>query len=164
MSFRNRSECVWRCNMDVGGTHVLVVDDMADVADSTVELLALWGYDAIACYDGVSALESAQISRPDAVLLDLAMPGMDGFQFASLFRELPGCRSAPIIAMSGYSTPVCRENARAVGIKQFLVKPVHAEQLKEFLAWEIEPLAKSYRSPAQTKWPWLMLAREPALV
>src|SRR6476661_8368917 len=101
--------------MDVGQIHILVVDDWADGADSTVELLSLWGYDAVACYDGATALESARARRPDAVLLDLAMPRMDGFRFAGLFRGLPRCNSVPIIAVSGYSGAALHARAREVG-------------------------------------------------
>ena len=89
--------------MDPARLHILVVDDVVDAADSTVELLSLWGYDALACYCGATALESAFARRPCVVLLDVAMPRMDGFQFADLFRELPLCKVIPIIAVSGYS-------------------------------------------------------------
>jgi two-component system CheB/CheR fusion protein len=116
-----------------------VVDDWADAADSTVELLTLWGYDARACYDGATALESARAQRPDAVLLDLVMPRMDGFRFAQLFREPPGRTSIPIIAISGYTGAAHYARAREVGIQHYLLKPANPERLRELLAWEVVP-------------------------
>lgn len=87
--------------MGIARLHIMVVDDMANSADSTVELLSIWGYDAIACYSGAAGIECTRKRRPDGVLLDLAMPGMDGFQFASLFQKLPECGSVPLIALCG---------------------------------------------------------------
>ena len=64
--------------MDTERIHILVVDDLPDMAESTAELLTLWGYDATACDSGAMALASARVRRPAAVLLDLVMPRMDG--------------------------------------------------------------------------------------
>jgi CheY-like chemotaxis protein len=122
--------------MDVARIHILVVDDLVDAADTTVDLLSIWGYDALACYTGASALESACIRRPDAVLLDLAMPRMDGFQFAGLFHELPECGLVPLIALSGYSSHAYRASAREVGIGHYLLKPADPKFLKDLLARE----------------------------
>ena len=119
--------------------HVLVVDDMDDLADSTVELLNLWGYDALASDSGAAALASARVRRPDVVLVDLAMPRMDGFQFAALFRALPGCAAVPIVAISGYSSSQYITRARAVGIRYFLLKATHPDRLRELLAWQVVP-------------------------
>jgi CheY-like chemotaxis protein len=119
--------------MQLARNHILVVDDLADAADSTVELLSVWGYNAIACYGGAAALKSASIHRPDVVLLDLAMPRMDGFQFAGLFHELPKCGSVPIIALSGYSGHAYQSKAREVGIEHYLTKPVDPNCLKDLL-------------------------------
>jgi CheY-like chemotaxis protein len=124
--------------MAIAQIHILVVDDLADAADSMVDLLAIWGYDATACYSGASALKSACLQRPSLVLLDLAMPGMDGFQFTRLFHEFPGCRAIPIIAMSGYSSLAFRALARDIEIRHYLLKPTDPERLKDLLANEIE--------------------------
>jgi len=80
--------------MDTKRIHILVVDDLPDMAESTAELLALWGYDATACTSGIAALACARVRRPAAVLLDLVMPRMDGFEFARAFRALKMTRSA----------------------------------------------------------------------
>lgn len=129
--------------MDVPRLHIMVVDDLADSADSTVELLSIWGYDAIACYSGAAGIECTRNRRPDGVLLDLAMPNMDGFQFAGLFQKLPGCGSVPIIALSGYSNLAYRTRAREIGIRHYLLKPVDLTCLKDLLALEIVGTATS---------------------
>jgi CheY-like chemotaxis protein len=123
--------------MDVTRIHILVVDDLVDAADTTVELLGIWGYDAVACYTGASALESACLRRPDAVLLDLAMPEMDGFEFAGLFYDLPDCGSVPLIALSGFSSQAYRMSARMAGIQHYLLKPADLKCLKDLLVQEI---------------------------
>jgi CheY-like chemotaxis protein len=123
--------------MQLAQNRILVVDDLADAADTTVELLSIWGYDAIACYSGATALESACRHRPDVVLLDLGMPCMDGFQFAGLFRELFECGSVPIIAVSGHFSQAYRSRASKAGIQQYLLKPVDPMCLKDLLATTI---------------------------
>jgi CheY-like chemotaxis protein len=123
--------------MDIEQIYILVVDDLVDAADTTVELLSIWGYEAIACYSGASALESALLRRPSVVILDLAMPRMDGFEFARFFQELPDCGSVPLIALSGYSSQVYRVRAHEVGIRHYLLKPAGPVCLKNLLAREI---------------------------
>jgi len=118
------------------------VDDVVDAADSTAELLSLWGYNARACYDGVAALELARIRRPDAVLVDLGMPGMDGFRFVGLFRGLPRCGLVPVIALSGYTGTKFAACARKAGINHYLVKPADPEQLRQLLALQVAPPAE----------------------
>jgi CheY-like chemotaxis protein len=127
--------------MELGQIHILVVDDSVDGADSAVELLTLWEYDAHACYSGASALQSARIRRPAVVLLDLAMPHMDGFQFARLLHKLPDCESVPLIVMSGCSTAADYARAREVGVHHYLLKPSDPTRLKELLTQEIERTA-----------------------
>jgi CheY-like chemotaxis protein len=126
--------------MDFARNHIMVVDNYVDAADTTVELLSIWGYDAFACYTGAAALESISLRRPDVVVLELDMPSMDGFQFARVFHKLPGCGLIPIIAISGYSSAAYRVNACEIGIRHYLLKPVDPEFLREVLAQEIESM------------------------
>jgi CheY-like chemotaxis protein len=120
--------------MDTERIHVLVVDDLPDMAESTAELLNLWGYDATACDSGATALACARVRRPAAVLLDLAMPRMDGFEFARAFHALTGCGAVPVIALSGYSVPGFCARAREAGIGHYLLKLAAPPQLKALLA------------------------------
>jgi len=117
--------------MDATRPYILVVDDLVDAADSMSELLALWGYDAEPHYSGASALEAACSHRPDAVLLDIGMPKMTGFQFAIRFRALPGCGTIPVLAVTGHK--LLTRQAREAGIDHYLVKPTDPDLLKELL-------------------------------
>jgi CheY-like chemotaxis protein len=123
--------------MHLARNQILVVDDLIDAADSTVELLFIWGYEAVACYSCASALNAARFRRPDVVLLDIGMPCMDGFQFAKLLHELPQCRSVPIIAVTGHSGHAYRLRARKAGIHQYLLKPAEPALLRSLLARSI---------------------------
>jgi CheY-like chemotaxis protein len=119
--------------VDADRLHILVVDDLTDMADSTAEVLAFWGYDATACDSGATALACACARRPAVVLLDLVMPRMDGFQFALAFRALKGCRTVPLVALSGYWSPESAARAFQAGIGHYLVKPADPDQLKALL-------------------------------
>src|SRR5262249_4123998 len=80
---------------------VLVVDDDHDTADSYRVLLSLWGYHTVVAYDAQTALEAARRERPDLVLLDLAMPGGDGWELARRLRAEPGLEAVMLLAISG---------------------------------------------------------------
>jgi CheY-like chemotaxis protein len=118
---------------------VLVVDDMADAADSMAWLLDAWGYDAEAFYRGETALASAYTCRPEVVLLDIAMPGMDGFRVARALREQPGGETVVIIAVSGYGPATCGDRAREAGIDHYLVKPIDLDELQALVALSVAP-------------------------
>lgn len=117
--------------MDATRPYILVVDDLADSADSLAELLTLWGYDAEPLYSGAAALEAARTRRPDAVLLDLGMPLMNGLQFALRFRDLPGCDATPIVAVTGHHTRMLQ--AREMGIDHYVMKTSDPSLLQDLL-------------------------------
>jgi CheY-like chemotaxis protein len=131
-------------------TYVLVVDDLADMAESTADLLTLWGYDASACTSGAAALECARAGPPAAVLLDLAMPRMDGFAFARAFRALDGCGDVPVIALSGYAFLAHSDRARDAGIDHCLLKPADADRLRELLAAAVRRVVPPRRGSRRT--------------
>jgi CheY-like chemotaxis protein len=112
---------------------VLVVDDCQDTAGTTALLIRLWGYEARVALDGPTALRLAGERTPDFVLLDLAMPRMDGCQVARRLRALPGVDGMTIIAITGYGDGDHVEQARAAGCDHCLVKPVPPEALKQIL-------------------------------
>jgi CheY-like chemotaxis protein len=129
---------------------VLVVDDCRDTADSLAQLLTLWGYDAEACYGGAEALEVTNTYRPDVVVLDLAMPGMDGLQVVVALREMPGMADATIIGLTGYSGEACQMSARAAGFDHCMVKPAESRVLRELLGGIAAPLEEFRRCGALT--------------
>src|SRR6516165_6527095 len=112
---------------------VLVVDDDADTADSYAALLRLWGFDVQACYDAETALAIASRYRPQVVLLDIALPRMNGFQVALRLRKQAGTGQAVCIAISGYANEAYRLRSREVGFHHYLVKPVSPDFLHELL-------------------------------
>lgn len=113
---------------------VLVVDDNADAAAALAELLSISGHDVRLAADGGSGLEAAREHRPDVVVLDLGLPGPDGYEVARRLRDEPGLEGAVLIALSGWARPEDRRRAVEAGFDHYLVKPVGAARLKELLA------------------------------
>ena len=116
-----------------GGPRVLVVDDDADTADSLVLLLTLWGCRAAAAYDGRAAAGAALATRPDVVVLDLGLPGLDGYEVARRLRVAPGLEKVRLIAVSGFGREEDRERSRAAGFDHHLLKPVEPDVLRDLL-------------------------------
>lgn len=111
------------------GLRVLVVDDHLDSNEMLAQLLALKGYEVQRVTSGPAALEAAQAFRPDVVLLDIGLPGMDGYEVARKLRSLERTRHAVLVAVTGYgSSRDLRESSQA-GIDHHLVKPVDPERL-----------------------------------
>jgi CheY-like chemotaxis protein len=113
---------------------VLVVDDCTDTADSLAELLGLWGYRPAVAYDGGTALVTAQAHPPDVVLLDLALPGLDGLEVARRLRQQPGLHGALVVAVTGYGDESFRRRADEAGFDCYLIKPLDLEWLRRLLA------------------------------
>ncbi len=112
---------------------VLVVEDDSDTAISMALVLRLYGYDAQVVADGRTAIGMASTFRPDAILLDLALPHMDGYRVAKQLREQP-CNERPyIIVISGYASAADRQRSAEVGIDLHLAKPVDCEDLHHLL-------------------------------
>jgi CheY-like chemotaxis protein len=112
---------------------VLVIDDDLDGMQTLATLLRHMGHEVEFAINGSAGLEAAQRMEPEFVLLDLNLPGMDGFEVA---RRLKGARAAPrprIIAITGYSGEDYRRRSLAAGCEQHLVKPVDSETLLRLL-------------------------------
>ena len=123
-------------------SRVLVVDDNRDVADLLVLLLQTLGYQVQAAYSGQAALEMAVQYQPDVVLLDLGMPGMDGYEIARQLGQRPQTKDVWLIAMTGYGQDSDRQRTQEAGFDHHLVKPVERRKLQSLLA----ELAKQPRS------------------
>jgi signal transduction histidine kinase len=113
---------------------VLVVDDSADSAVSLTMLLDLLGHRAVAVNDGPAALAEVARLRPEVVLLDIGMPGMDGYETARRLRELPEMAGVRLVALTGYSRDEDRMRTRAAGFDDHLVKPAGLDALTRVLA------------------------------
>ena len=108
---------------------VLVVDDNRDAADSVAELLRLRGHRVMVAYDGPTALTTAAEHAPDVVLLDIGLPGMDGYEVGVRLREGAATRTALILALTGYGQTEDRRRSEAARFDGHLVKPVDIETL-----------------------------------
>jgi signal transduction histidine kinase/ActR/RegA family two-component response regulator len=114
--------------------HVLIVDDNRDVADSTAVLLRAAGCNVDLAYDGEEALRSVRALRPDAVLLDIGLPKIDGYQVAEHIRAERANQGPLIIALSGYGQDEHRVRSRQAGFDYHIVKPIEPAALTGLLA------------------------------
>jgi CheY-like chemotaxis protein len=112
---------------------VLIVDDCRDGADTLGALLRLWGHDVQVAYDGPAALRLAEDFRPEALLLDIGLPGMDGCSLARQLRDQPPFREALVIAISGYTDAVHRARGDEAGFDHYLIKPMEPAALQVML-------------------------------
>lgn len=112
--------------------HVLVVEDNVDAGDSLSLLLRLYGHDVQVARTGPSALEMAAVSRPDLVLLDIGLPGMDGYQVAQRLRERPEFKEVTICALTGFTpSEADRQRQQETGFDHYFIKPVNVDSLIE---------------------------------
>ena len=113
---------------------VLVVDDNHDVAESTAVLLRLAGCEVHLAHDGEEALRLVPRVRPDAVLLDIGLPRMNGYEVAERIRSDPENRGILIVAVSGYGQQEHRLRSKQAGFDQHVVKPIDPTALAGLLA------------------------------
>jgi CheY-like chemotaxis protein len=113
---------------------VLVVDDNHDAADSLGMLLRFEGADVQVVYDGASALRALETYQPKIVLVDLGMPGMDGFEVALKVRENPEFKDLMIVALTGWGQEQDRARSREAGFDHHLIKPADLNALRALLA------------------------------
>jgi len=117
-----------------GTRRILVVDDNRDSAESMADLLRLWGHHVNLAFDGNEALARAEQFHPEMVLLDIGLPGMDGYQVADRLRKETDTRGLTLVAITGYGQREDRERALAAGFDHHLTKPVDAEALRSLVA------------------------------
>jgi PAS domain S-box-containing protein len=123
---------------------VLLVEDNVDSAEMMAFTLRLGGHEVRTAHDGLSALEVACAFRPQVVLCDIGMPGIDGHEVATRLRAQPEFKQTRIIALSGYGQEEDRRRSKEVGFDYHLTKPVEPEAL--------EALLDSLRSDGRTSW------------
>jgi len=115
------------------GLRIVCVDDSRDAADSLAMLLRMNGHEVTVAHDGKVGLELALAERPAVLLLDLGLPGLDGFEVCRRARE-NGLSSTLIIAMTGYGQDRDKERSREAGFDFHLVKPVDVDALMKLMA------------------------------
>jgi CheY-like chemotaxis protein len=117
-----------------GQRRVMLVEDRADSRGVLAELLELLGHAVIPVADGVEALRLAREDLADAFVIDIGLPGMDGYELARELRGLPDGERVMLIALTGYGSPEEKERAREAGFDAHLTKPADIEQLHRLLA------------------------------
>jgi PAS domain S-box-containing protein len=112
---------------------VLVVDDNRDATESLVRLLGRCGHEVRAAYDGPEALAAAEEFQPEAVLLDIGLPGMNGYEVARRLRARPWAAATVLVAITGWGQSSDKERAVSAGIDHHLTKPVDFARLRGLL-------------------------------
>jgi len=113
---------------------ILIVDDSRDGGESLAMLLRVLGGEVALAHSGRTALECVDTFMPDVVLLDIGMPGMDGYEVARRIRANPGNQHISLIALTGWGQEEDRKRSVAAGFDHHLVKPADIEQLRQLLA------------------------------
>ncbi len=113
---------------------VLVVDDNVDAAESLADLLRALGHDVRTAHDGPTGLEAATGFRPDVMLLDIGLPGLDGYEVAKRLRRQPLFKSLVLAAMTGYGQESDKDKSKSAGFDHHLVKPADFEKVRQILA------------------------------
>lgn len=115
------------------GLKILIVEDNVDAAEMMSFMLQLGGHEVQAVYNGPEALEAARAFEPQAVLCDIGLPGMNGYEVAARLREQPAFRQTTLIALTGYGQEEARLRAKEAGFDDYLVKPVEPDALTALL-------------------------------
>ncbi|MDB5311924.1 MAG: signal transduction histidine kinase with CheB and CheR, partial [Gemmataceae bacterium] len=117
-----------------GGRRVVVIEDGRDTAESLRLLLELKGFEVAVAYTGPDGVALARRARPDAVVCDLGLPGMTGFEVARALRRDAATAGAFLVAVSGYGLEDDRRRARESGFDEMRVKPADVDELARLLA------------------------------
>ena len=110
---------------------VLVVDDNRPSRELIVDILRPLCLEVVEAPDGTTALAAARGMRPDLVILDLAMPDMDGYAVLNELRHDPDCAGTPVVALTAHAMSGERAKALAAGFSDFLTKPVRSAELRQ---------------------------------
>ncbi len=116
-----------------GPVRVLVVDDNADVAEGLMMLLELLGHRVRVAHDGIAALEAVRVNVPDLMLVDIGLPGMDGYELARSVRQDPRLKDVMLVALTGYGRDEDKRKAVEAGFDDHLVKPLTVEAFQKLL-------------------------------
>jgi CheY-like chemotaxis protein len=118
---------------EISRLRVLIAEDNRDSADSLKTLLEALGYETHIAYDGETAVHSAAALRPDAIIMDIGLPGVNGYEAARRIRaQDPGMRVS-IIALTGWGQESDRLRSAQAGIEHHLIKPLDLAALKQIL-------------------------------
>lgn len=143
MTIKNGAAMSRRCK-------ILVVDDNAAVLQISAEVLGLYGHEVETAADGNAALQIASTFLPDLVLLDIGLPGIDGYEVCRRMRKLPGWQDTVIVANSGYGQDTDRQKSHDAGFDHHLIKPINLVQISD-LAKRLDGEEAAAIEPAPSK-------------
>jgi CheY-like chemotaxis protein len=112
---------------------ILVVDDNVDAATTLAMMLSALGHESIAAHDGQTAINMAESFRPELVLLDIGLPGMNGYMVAEQMRQMPAVQDAILAALTGYGEDQDRRRAKESGFDEHFVKPISLDALQQLI-------------------------------
>jgi len=116
---------------------VLVIEDNVDAAESLKEALGLSGHEVVVALDGFQGIAKAREFKPEVVLCDVGLPGMDGYQVARAFRADETLKGAFLVALTGYAGPEDQQRAAEAGFARHLAKPASLQTLEEVIASQL---------------------------
>jgi two-component system CheB/CheR fusion protein len=116
------------------GLKILIVDNNRDAVEGLQELLTLWGHEAKGVYSGLEAIVESPVFQPDMILMDIGLPGMNGFEACRRLHQEPSLEGVVMIAVTGYGREEDRSMAAESGFSHFLVKPVELGRLRKIIA------------------------------
>jgi CheY-like chemotaxis protein len=118
---------------DPGRKRLLLVEDNPDIGETLRDLLQILGHRVELAGDGLRGVQVALATRPDAALVDIGLPGIDGYEVARRVRASEAGKHIVLVALTGYGRPEDRERAIQSGFDAHLVKPVDPDELNELL-------------------------------
>jgi len=134
VSVNGNNDAVVTKTREKAGRRILVVDDFPLAAETLMRILKLEGHDVRIARDGATAVEEIRFHRPEIVLLDIGLPGMDGYEVAQTIRTLPGTEGLILIALTGYGQDEDRRRSKEAGFNYHLTKPVDVKALCELIS------------------------------
>ena len=111
-----------------------MVDDNRDAADSLAIALKMNGHDVSTAYDGKAAVEAITLRQPHVAIIDIGMPGFDGYQVARALRDMPWRRNLVLIALTGWGQDEDKLNTQRAGFDHHLTKPADPDRIDALLA------------------------------
>lgn len=118
---------------------VLLIEDNRDARETFRMMLELAGHQVLEAEEGCQGLELLKTELPDIAVIDVGLPGMDGYQIASSFRKEPTSNQVMLVALTGYGTPEARERSRAAGFDHHLIKPIDPDVLRDLMVEKLPP-------------------------
>jgi CheY-like chemotaxis protein len=119
---------------DPGRRRLVLVEDNPDIGETLRDLLQILGHRVELAADGLRGVQLALATRPDAALVDIGLPGIDGYEVARRLRASDAGKDMLLVALTGYGRPEDRDRALASGFDAHLVKPVDPDELNDLLA------------------------------